>query len=121
MESRLPMVGHFGMAEKHELVIPNFLKQWRLHRDLTQEKLGEMSNLTSSSISQIEHGKQGFSTESFLNLCKALDCTPAELIAHDPTRPDSFWPLFRDAERLEGADRKYVWSILKAALAPFEG
>lgn len=114
-------VGHLGMADKNELVVPNFLKQWRIHRKLTQEKLGEMANLTSSSISQIEHGKQGFSAESLLNLCGALDCTPAELLAHDPTRPDSFWPLLQDAERLTGRDRQRVWAILKAALTPFEG
>lgn len=109
------------MADKNDPVIPNFLKQWRNHRGLTQEKLGEMAGLTSSSISQIEHGKQGFSAESFLSLCRALNCTPAELLAHDPTKSDSFWPLFQEAERLVGRDRQRVWAILRAALAPFEG
>lgn len=107
------------MADK-DLVVPNFLKQWRTYRGLTQEKLGEMVDLTSSSISQIEHGKQWVSTESFLGLCRALDCTPAELLAHDPTRPDSFWPLFQTAETLTGRDRRHVWAIMKAALAPAE-
>lgn len=109
------------MADKNDPVIPNFLKQWRDHRGLTQEKLGEMAGLTSSSISQIEHGKQGFSAESFLALCKALNCTPAELLAHDPSRPDSFWPLFQIAERLVGMRRQHVLAIMKAALTPIEG
>lgn len=115
------MVDNLGMANKDELAVPTFLKQWRRHRGLTQEKLGELANLTAASISQLENGKQGFSPDSLFNLCAALNCTPAELLAHDPTRPDSFWPLFQDAENLTGRDRQRVWAILKAALAPFEG
>jgi transcriptional regulator with XRE-family HTH domain len=116
------MVKMLGMANKSDLLaVPTFLKQWRQFRGLTQEELGERANLTSSSISQLEHGKQGFSAESLLNICTALDCTPAELLAHDPTRPDSFWPLIQEAEALTGRDRQRVWAILRAALAPLEG
>jgi transcriptional regulator with XRE-family HTH domain len=115
------MVKLLGMANKNELAVPTYLKQWRRYRGLTQEDLGERADLTPASISQLENGKQGFSAESLFNICAALNCTPAELLAHDPTRPDSFWPLFQDAENLTGRDRQRVWAILKAALSPFEG
>src|SRR5262245_6193779 len=94
------MVIHLGMANKNELAVPTYLKKSRLHRDMTQEELGEKADLTASFISQLENGKHGFSAESLSNLCRALRCSPAELLLYDPTRPDSFWPLFQEAESL---------------------
>ncbi len=108
------------MANKNELAVPTFVKQWRKYRGLTQEALAEMVGLTSPSISQLETGKQGFTDESLSNLAMALGCTPAQLLAQDPSKPDSFWPLFEAAEKLEGADRRRAYSIIHAALGMAE-
>lgn len=108
------------MANKNELAVSTFVKRWRKHRGLTQEALAELVGLTSPSISQLETGKQGFTDESLANLARALGCTPAELLVHDPSRPDSFWPLFEAAEKLEGAERRRAYSVIRAALGMAE-
>lgn len=106
-----------AMAKNGDIVIRTFLKEWRLHRGLTQQKLGELAGLEAPSISQYETGKQWFSDDSLANLARALQCSPAQILEHDPTRPDSFWPLFDRAERLEGRDRKRLFDLMQAWLA----
>lgn len=115
------MVRILTMANKNELAVPTFVQQWREFRGLTQEKLAGMVGFQPPSISQLENGKQGFSDKSLAKFAKALGCTPADLLAYDPSKPASFWPLFQEAEALTGRDRQRVLAILKAALAPFEG
>lgn len=105
-----------SMANKNELAVPTYLKHWRKYRNLTQEALAERVGLTSASISQLENGKQGFTDASLASLAGALGCTPADLLAYDPTRPDSFWPLIQAAERLQGAERRRAYSVIKAAI-----
>ncbi len=104
------------MAINGELAVPIFLRQWRLFRDLTQERLAEMVGLTSSSISQLETGSQGFTDKSLARLADALRCTPAALLSYDPQRQDSFWPLLEAAERLAGRERNRAYKLMVAAL-----
>ena len=106
------------MASKNELAVPTFLKQWRTFRQLTQEDLAGMAGMTPPSISQIENGGQGFTDKSLARLAAALRCSPADLLVHDPTRTDSFWPLCQAAEKLTGRDRRRVHGILTAAIDP---
>lgn len=97
-------------------MVPTYLKKWRTLRNLTQEELGEKVDLTASSISQLENGKQGFTDKTLADLAQVLECSPLALLAHDPTRADSFWPLFEIAERLEGAERRRAFQTFRAAL-----
>ena len=109
------------MAKKrheNEIRVATFLKQWRDHRHLTQEKLAEKVGVSTSAISQWESGQLGFRGASLAKLADALDCTLPELLTYDPTREDSFWPLFQKAEKLGGAARRHIWQIMKAALEP---
>jgi len=104
------------MAKDEKLAVPTFLRQWRDHRGLTQEKLAALVEMSSPSISQLETGKQGFTDKSLAAFAAALKCSPADLLAFDPTKPDSFWPLFCAAEKLSGADRRRAYNTIKATL-----
>ena len=110
------------MPEKKpdSLAIPTFIKQWRNHRGLTQEELGEQVGLTTSSVSQLENGKQGFTDGSLAKYARALGCSPLQLLAHDPSRPDSFWPLFEAAEKTSGRERRRLYVVMRAAAFPEE-
>jgi transcriptional regulator with XRE-family HTH domain len=90
---------------ENDLAVQTFVRQWRKHRGLSQETLAERAGLSPPSISQLETGNQGFTDKSLARIAAALDCTPADLLVHDPSREDSFWPLCQQAERLTGADR----------------
>lgn len=107
---------NLSMAEEGWLAVPTFLAQWRKYRKLRQHELGDKIGLSNSAISQLENEKQGFTDKTLADFAKALKCTPVALLAHDPTRPDSFWPLFEAAERLEGAERRRAYKLIKSAL-----
>lgn len=114
------LANRMGKKDK-VLAVPTHLRAWRKARHLTQEQLAVRADLTAPTISQIEVGRQGFTDESLAALAQALGCTPAALIAHDPRRHDSFWPLFEAAERLEGRERRQLLAILASVLNPGAG
>lgn len=108
------------MSPNKEFLTPLFLRQWRKHRGLTQEQLADRVNMTAPTISQLENNKQGFTGESLAKLAHALGCTPAALIAYDPTCQDSLWPVVEAAEKLQPKDRQRILAILIVALDQFQ-
>ena len=108
------------MAEEtnDKLAIPTFIRRWRKFRGINQARLGELTGVTGSSISQLERGLQGFTDKSLARLAEALQCDPVDLLGWDPYQKDSFWPLFRAAESLQGAERERAYMIIAAAVAP---
>lgn len=98
------------------LAVPTYLRAWRKYRGLTQDDLGHLVGVSGSSISQLETGKQGFTDKTLAELAKALDCSPLALLAHDPGRPDSFWPLFEAAEQLKGSQRSRAIRMMRVAV-----
>lgn len=61
------------------------IKKLRHQRNLTQEELAELANLSVVYISNVECGKRVPSLDTMLTLCEALYCTPDELL-------DGFYP-----------------------------
>ena len=57
------------------------LKRWREKRGLTQEALAHEAGITSSYAGQVERGAKVPSLTIVLKLCRALACTPGELLA----------------------------------------
>lgn len=57
------------------------LKRWRSKRELTQEGLAHEAQITASYYGQLERGMKSPTLTVLLKLCRALDCTPAELLA----------------------------------------
>lgn len=59
------------------------IKELRLRRKYTQEKLAEMSNIEIPSLSNIENGKNYPNSETLLKISNALDVRPFELFMFD--------------------------------------
>lgn len=57
------------------------LKRWRTKRDLTQEALAHEAGITASYFGQLERGMKSPTLTVILKLCRALECTPADLLA----------------------------------------
>ncbi len=62
----------------------NFIREWRKHRGMTQEKLADEVGLTTASISQLETGKQGFSDATLYAIAEALGCGAGDLLTRPP-------------------------------------
>ena len=57
------------------------LKRWREKRSLTQEALAHAAGITTAYAGMVERGQKVPSLTVVLKLCRALDCTPGELLS----------------------------------------
>jgi transcriptional regulator with XRE-family HTH domain len=69
-----------GQSGEGEPAIGRRARAWRMKRGLSQARLGELTNLTSKSLSNYETGKRELSLASALRLAAALDITLDDLI-----------------------------------------
>lgn len=63
---------------------PNYLRQWREHRGLTQAELANRVDTSTNMIQYLENGQRGLSAKWLRRLADALDTTPGHLLEHDP-------------------------------------
>jgi transcriptional regulator with XRE-family HTH domain len=87
-----------------------FFKQWRHHRNLSQERLAERLETSVASISRIEAGKQPYTQDFLEALAVALQTDPASLIMRDPTEPDALWSLWDNAKQ---GEKKMILDIVR--------
>lgn len=83
MESRQKKVYIVYMADSF---LKKFGKRIQLYRQAcgySQERLAELSNLSSNSISLLETGKSFIKYPNLKNLCKALKTTPEKFFKFD--------------------------------------
>lgn len=59
------------------------IKQKRIEKGFTQEKLSEMIGVGASHMSHLESGKTVPSMEVFIALCNALECSADELLCRE--------------------------------------
>jgi transcriptional regulator with XRE-family HTH domain len=73
-----------------------FVRQWRVHRGMTQQQLAARLSMSAASISRIESGKLNYTKLRLEAIAAALDCTPASLLASAPTSVDGMiWKAVR--------------------------
>lgn len=82
----------------------NFIRAWRKSRGLTLEQLGEMVDMTASTISAIERTTSGYSWESLEDLADALQCTTADLLSGPPEVGDGI--MLSEFRKVPVASRK---------------
>lgn len=107
------------MGEQQEKVISrlkpdgprHFLKQWRKFRRLTQEQLAGRLDMSNSSISQLETGKQGYTQDTLEALADALSCQPGDLLMRDPLAKDAPWSIL---DTLKPESRRQALIYLRA-------
>ena len=63
---------------------PNYLRQWREYREMTQEELADIVGTSANMISYLEAGERGLSAKWLRRLAPALKTTPGHLLEHDP-------------------------------------
>ena len=93
---------------------PNFLKEWRDFRGLTQEDLAEIVDTSASVISYLENGERGLSARWLRKLAPPLDTTPAVILDHDPRDLDA--DLFAIWANADQAQRRQIIAVAKAII-----
>lgn len=73
-----------GRRSKSTPLSRHYIRDWRIHRKLTQERLAELVGLTHGAISQLETGKVAYVQDTIEIIARVLACTPADLIGRPP-------------------------------------
>jgi transcriptional regulator with XRE-family HTH domain len=77
---------------------PNYIRQWRNLRELSQERLAERVGTTHATISRIERGKQDYTQTLLESLAEALATDTASLLMRNPIDPDPIWKIWAEAK-----------------------
>lgn len=88
----------------------HFIKQWRKHRNLTQEQLAERVGVTPGAISQVELGRVNYTQPMLEAVARELNCSPGDLLNVDPTRENAMWSIW---ETLDVPTRNQVIEIAR--------
>lgn len=95
---------------KPERKFHHYIKEWRKHRGLTQERLAERVEMSTSSISQLETGKQSYTQDTLEALADALQCTPGDLLIRNPLDTEALWSIW---EGLDPPQRRQAIRMLQ--------
>lgn len=89
----------------------HFIKEWRKHRNLTQDQLAERIGVDRTYVSKIEAGKKRYDQPFLEAAAEALNCDPASLIMRNPLDPEAIWSIW---EQIPPEDRPHAMRALAA-------
>lgn len=92
------------------------IKKLRNKRNMTQEHLAEIVDLSTVYISLVERGQRVPSLENLIEICNVLECTLDELLDGFLTAKPSNTPLTTD-QLLEGCSLNERKFLMKVCLA----
>lgn len=107
----LPLHGDNADMDKRKPKQRIFLREWRKHRQLTQQQLADRLEVDRSWISMIERGVSGY-TQTFLEAAaEALGVEPADLIVRNPEDPVGYWTIW---DGIPAVDRPQYAAAIEA-------
>lgn len=96
----------------------HFIKQWRKHRGLTQERLADRLTIKQAHLSLIENYKRDYNQAVLEEIAYALMCEPADLIVRDPSNNNEIWTIW---DKIPETERKKAIQVLKAFAGDITG
>lgn len=76
----------------------NFVREWRVHRGYSLERLSGMIGMDKGNLSKVERGLYPYNQEMLENLADALLTDPASLLMRDPSAHEAIWSLWDQAK-----------------------
>ena len=95
-----------------------FIKQWRIHRGLTQVQLAEKMGISRSYFTMIEQGARRYDQTFLEKAAVVLGCTPADLIAR---KPEIKQRLNAVIDSMTDENRQRLEAAIRAFLEPLPG
>lgn len=93
----------------------HFIREWREHRGLTQERLASRLDITKGALSNVETGKSGYTEPMLKALAYALLCEPSDLIVRNPMQEDPIWSIW---DNIPVSERPRVIRLIKEFAEP---
>lgn len=119
VDRRLSLAKNFRMAQKRTIFrlrrkyAKTFLREWRLYRGLTLERLADRVGMTAGNLSQLERGNQGYTQETLEALAHALQTDVGSLLMRNPTDSEALWSIWDQAKP---GERQMLVDIAKTVL-----
>lgn len=88
-----------------------FIREWRVYRGLSLERLAGRVGMTHGNLSKIERGLQRYDQTQLEALAIALNTEPASLLMRDPQDPDGIWSVW---DNVPPEQRARVIEVIKA-------
>lgn len=93
-----------------------FFREWRKSRGLTQEELADRIGVSTSTISQLETGKQGFTDTTLALLADALSCSPGDLLMRNPLDKEAPWSIWDTVQRADPGKKREIVAVVETML-----
>ena len=89
MDGLHAMKNNVAMKKKttRRIYQPTLLREWRKHRNLTQESLASRVDRSEATISRLETQRQAYTQVLLEALAEALQCEPSDIISRRPGEP----------------------------------
>lgn len=87
-----------------------FIKEWRVHRGLSQEQLASRLDTSVASISRIESGTQPYTQDVLEAIAEALNTDVASLLMRNPIDPEAIWNLW---DKAKPGERRMIIDIAR--------
>ena len=88
------------------------IRNLRIQKQLTQEELGERTDLSKGYISQLEHNQSSPSMETFFAILEVLGCAPADFFAAEqPTHKVVYHPADQTTYDDEALGYRVKWLV----------
>lgn len=113
-------LGIKGLSYVHPMARPartrrnvgHFLKEWRKLRGLSQERLAGRIDTSVGLISQWETGVTKLTEDKLVELAKALQCEPGDILSRDPNSAD--YQLWRIIVALPADEKERTLRVVEA-------
>lgn len=93
---------------------PIFIREWRDHHNLTQERLSDRIGITQAYLSKLERSLAPYTQELLEAISDALGCDPADLIMRPPDADQDIRLVW---SQLSPENRKKALEIIKVLRA----
>lgn len=93
-----------------------FLKEWRLYRKFTQERVAERLDIDRTLLSKIENARSPYSQGLLEALAEAYHCSVADLIMRNPLDKDAVWSITDNLRKASQPLREQAVRIIDALL-----
>ncbi len=91
----------------------HFLKEWREHKNLTQEQLASRMGIDRSHLSKIERQKEQYTQDVMEQAADALGVAVADIMIRNPLDKAAPWSIEDQYAKADTETKRFVLSILK--------
>ncbi len=93
-----------------------FLRQWREHRNLTQDQAAERIGLDRSQLSRIENGQSPYNQPFMEAAASAYRCDVADLLMRNPKDKSAIWTLIDAVRDTSPATQRQIQAIVETII-----